>query len=146
MHGRKKENPILLPAVNEKFLNVVGLMNQKKNLFHEILEIKFNTYKFICFMNNFIKQTVKKTVVILGKSPIQKSKKFIAKIKEWIGCSDVLIYFLPAYSPELNLIEILWKKIKYQWIPFNAYLCFKNLKKRLKYLLNNIGISILTIT
>lgn len=25
------------------------------------------------------------------------------------------------YSPELNLIEILWRKIKCEWMPFSAY-------------------------
>lgn len=135
---QKKENPILLPAAKGKFLNVVGLMNRKNNLFFEMLETTFNTDKFICFMDNFTKQTVKKTVVILDNSPIHKSKKFMAKIEEWKE-NDVLIYFLPAYSPELNLIEILWRRIKYQWIPFDAYLCFQNLKERLKYILNNFG-------
>ncbi|MDD5275924.1 MAG: transposase [Methylovulum sp.] len=28
------------------------------------------------------------------------------------------IYFLPPYSPELSRIEILWRKIKYEWLPF----------------------------
>jgi hypothetical protein len=43
------------------------------------------------------------------------------------------------YSPELNLIEILWKRIKYQWIPFDAYLSFQNLKERLSLVLNNLA-------
>ena len=30
-------------------------------------------------------------------------------------------YFLPAYSPELNRIEILWKKMKYEWLPFQSF-------------------------
>lgn len=33
----------------------------------------------------------------------------------------LFIYYLPPYSPELNLIEILWSFIKYAWLPFNAY-------------------------
>jgi len=63
----------------------------------------------------------------------------MAKIKEWKE-QDVHIFFLPPYSPELNLIEILWKRIKYQWIPFDAYLSFQNLKERLSFVLNNVGI------
>jgi transposase len=134
-----KENPILLPAAKGKFLNVVGLMNRKNDLFFEVDETTFNTDKFICFMDKFAEQVVKQTVVILDNSPIHKSKKFIAKINEWKE-KDVLIYFLPPYSPELNLIEILWKRIKYQWLPFDAYLCFQNLKERLSYVLNNFSI------
>jgi len=133
-----KENPILLPAAKGKFLNVVGLMNRKNDLFFEVNETTFNTDKFIIFMDKFADQIVKKTVVILDNSPIHKSKKFMAKIIEWKE-KDLMIYFIPPYSPELNLIEILWKRIKYQWLPFEAYLCFQNLKERLSYVLNNFG-------
>lgn len=133
-----KENPILLPAAKGKFLNVVGLMNRKNELFFEVNETTFNSDKLISFMDKFVNQLVKKTVVILDNSPIHKSKKFMAKMEEWKE-KDLLIYFLPPYSPELNLIEILWRRIKYQWLPFEAYLCFQNLKERLSDVLNNFG-------
>jgi len=133
-----KDNPILLPAAKGKFLSVVGLMSRKNKLFFEMLETTFNSDSFIQFMERFVAQTVKKTVVILDNCPIHKSKKFKAKIAEWKE-NDVLIYFLPPYSPELNLIEILWRRIKYQWLSFDAYLCFQNLKERVSYVLNNFG-------
>ena len=135
---QRKDNPILLPAAKGKFLNVVGLMTRKNNLFFEVLETTFDTDKIISFIDSFVAQTIKKTIVILDNSPIHKSKKFIAKMVEWKE-NDVYIFFLPPYSPELNLIEILWKRIKYQWIPFDAYICFQNLKERLSYVLNNFG-------
>ena len=133
-----KENQILLPAAKGKFLNVVGLMNRKNDLFYEVLETTFNSDKLISFMDRFALQINKKTVVILDNSPIHKSKKFINKLEQWKE-KDLLIYFLPPYSPELNLIEILWRRIKYYWLPFNSYLCFQNLKERLSYVLNNFG-------
>jgi len=134
-----KDNPILLPAAKGKFLNVIGLMNCKNNLFFEVHESTFNSDKLISFMDRFVEQTVKKTVVILDNAPIHRSKKFKSKIAEWEE-KDVLIYFLPPYSPELNLIEILWRRIKYQWLSFDAYLCFQNLKERITDVLQNIGI------
>ena len=133
-----KEKPLLLPAAKGKFLNVVGLMSRKNDLFSQVLETRFNTDKINDFMNSFVDQIVKKTVVILDNSPIHKSKKFMAKIQEWKE-RDVLIFFLPLYSPELNLIEILWRRIKYSWISFDAYLCFQNLKDQLSFVLNNFG-------
>lgn len=135
---QRKGNPILLPAAKGKFLNVIGLMTRKNNLFFEVLETTFNTDKVISFMDSFVAQINKKTVIILDNSPIHKSKKFMGKIPEWKE-KDVLIFFLPPYSPELNLIEILWRRIKYNWIPFDAYNCFQNLKERLSYVLNNFG-------
>jgi len=133
-----KDKPLLLPAAKGKFLNVVGLMSRKNDLFFQVLESTFNTDKIIDFMDNFVDQTVKRTVVILDNCPIHKSKKFMDKIQEWKE-KDVLIYFLPPYSPELNLIEILWRRIKYNWIPLDAYLCVQNLKDRLSFVLNNFG-------
>ena len=133
-----KENPVLLPAAKGKYQNVVGLMTRKNKLYFEILETTFNSDRIISFMNHFVKQTVKKTIVILDNSPIHKSKKFMAKIEEWKE-KDVLIYFLPPYSPELNLIEILWRRIKYQWLDFDAYKSFESLKEKLNFVLNNFG-------
>jgi transposase len=39
------------------------------------------------------------------------------------------LLFLPPYCPELNLIEILWRKIKYEWLPVSAYESFKDLSE-----------------
>lgn len=65
-------------------------------------------------MDDSVAQSQKKTVVILDNSPIHRSRMFMAKMKEWEE-QDVLIFFLPPHSPELNLIEILWKRIKYPY-------------------------------
>lgn len=127
-----------MPAARGKWLNVIGLLSRKKKLFFDIQETTFNTDKMITFMDNFVAQINKKTVVILDNCPIHKSKKFMAKLEEWKE-KDVYIFFLPPYSPELKLIEILWKRVKYQWIPFNAYLCFQNLKSCITNILANYG-------
>ncbi|WP_304198581.1 transposase [Flavobacterium alvei] len=63
----------------------------------------------------------------------------MAKVEQWKE-KDVLFYFLLPYSPELNLIEILWRKLKYQWLDFDAYKSFENLKEKLNFVLNNFGI------
>ena len=47
--------------------------------------------------------------------------------------------FLPPYSPELNLIEILWRKIKYEWLPVSAYQTFQSLTGHVLKVLSNYG-------
>ena len=49
---------------------------------------------------------------------------FRRNIDKWRTESDLFLFFLPTYSPKLNLIEILWRKIKYEWLEFKAYLSF----------------------
>jgi transposase len=50
-----------------------------------------------------------------------------------------MLHYLPTYSPELNLIEMLWKKVKYEWLPLNATPSFKTLQKELQTVLEDIG-------
>ena len=73
----------------------------------------------------------KKTVIILDNAPIHKSRKFLSYSSKWEE-KGLFLKFLPSYSPELNLIEILWQKIKYQWLPFSAYISFSKLNSILK--------------
>lgn len=92
----------------------------------------------IDFLDDFCKTITKKTVVILDNAPIHKSKIFTAKWKEWEE-KDLILYFIPPYSPELNKIEILWRFIKYKWLDLEAYTNFSSLKKHLNEILENIG-------
>jgi transposase len=60
------------------------------------------------------------------------------QIEKWEE-RGLFLYFIPKYSPELNLIEILWKHIKYFWLSPSAYKGFKFLKAELDNILANVG-------
>src|SRR5882672_1890409 len=49
------------------------------------------------------------------------------------------IFYLPEYSPELNLIEILWRFMKYEWIEFWAYTSFAHLVQYVEEVIKNFG-------
>jgi hypothetical protein len=133
-----KDNPILLPAAKGRRLSVFGLMTPDCKLCSWIVEGSINYVAVIAILDKFVTQITKKTVVVIDNAPIHRSKKFMAKIAEW-KLQDLLIYFLPAYCPELNIIEILWKHIKYYWLPFDAFLNFQNLKQQLTSVLTSVG-------
>jgi hypothetical protein len=133
-----KDNPILLPSKKSQKLSVFGLMNQQCQLFSKTVVGGFNSVEVIACIDEFIQTIEKRTVLILDNAPIHRSKAFKQKINEWEN-DDLFIYFLPPYSPELNKIEILWRFIKYSWLPFDAFVNFKNLKERLNFVLKNIG-------
>ena len=47
----------------------------------------------------------------LDNGPIHTAKATMALFPQW-ACRGLVIHFLPPYSPELNRIEILWRKMK----------------------------------
>jgi transposase len=62
----------------------------------------------------------KRTYVFLDNAPVHKSHEFSGHIAQWVQRGWIIKY-LPAYAPELNLIEILWRFMKDHWLPFSAY-------------------------
>jgi len=133
-----KDKPTLLPAAKGQSLSVFGLMTSCCKFYSQSFEGTLNSDAVIGIFDEFVKTITKRTIAVIDNAPIHKSRKFMAKIQEWKE-QDLLIYFLPAYSPELNLIEILWRFIKYQWLPFEAYRNFRNLKEQLNIVLSQIG-------
>lgn len=101
-----------------------------------------NAAKLVGIFDDFAKKITQKTVVVLDNAPIHKSKLFQSKIEQWEKENDLFLFFIPPYSPELNLIEIFWRLMngatfRYKWLPFSAYDSFENLKKELQKINEN---------
>lgn len=67
-----------------------------------------------------VERVQKPLVVILDNASIH-STKALQPYWELLEEKGVRCYFLPPYSPELNRIEILWRKMKYEWLPFQSF-------------------------
>jgi len=103
-----------------------------------VFQESINTNVVVHCIDEFSMNINKKTVLIIDNAPTHTSDDFIEKIKEWKK-RGLEIKFLPPYSPELNKIEILWRFIKYHWLPFSSYKCHNNLKENLIHILKNFG-------
>ena len=90
-----------------------------------------------CF-DAFCQTIKKKTVVMLDNASIHTSEEFEDRIPHWKK-QGLIIKYLSTYSPELNLIEILWRRIKYDWLPFSAYQCLNAMIEALENILSHVG-------
>jgi transposase len=73
------------------------------------------------FLENFAKKQTQPTVIVLDNASIHTSKKMKEAIAKWAKLYQVFIFFLPPYSPHLNLIEIVWRNIKHKWLNPSNY-------------------------
>lgn len=80
----------------------------------------------------------KRKLIVLDNAPIHRSAEFESELED-LAELGIDVMFLPSYSPELNLIEILWKKIKYEWLPLDIYGNFKTMSDGLFETLKGIG-------
>jgi transposase len=129
---------IELPATTYARGNVLGCMH-RNNDFHPFLcEHSVNPSVVVACFEALSVSLTKKTVVIMDKAAIHTREEFAAHIPRWKN-KGLHIKYLSDYSPELHLIEILWRTIKYHWLPFSAYHCLNSLIEALENILRNVG-------
>ncbi len=129
---------IEVPSSKSRRLNVLGFVDRECHFESYVFEGSVNSDVVISCFNEFSKNLNKKTVVLIDNAPTHTSNAFLDNIDNWEK-QNLFIQNIPAYSPELNKIEILWRKIKYEWLNFSAYESFTSLKENLNHILANIG-------
>jgi len=125
-------------STHRRRLNVLGFLNRQNELHPYMIEGKIDTSILVKCFEQFSRQLTKRTYVFLDNAPVQKSQEFIGHIAKWVK-RGLIIKYLPPYSPELNLIEILWRFMKYHWLPFSAYMSFPRLTQAVKDILIRFG-------
>jgi transposase len=81
---------------------------------------KVSSQTVIEVIDHFASHIRRPTTLVLDNAPVHTSAKFNAQLDRWKE-RGLTIFRLPTYSPELNAIEEFWKKLKYQWMPTNAW-------------------------
>ncbi|REF28645.1 transposase [Xenorhabdus cabanillasii] len=99
--------------------SVLGALNYTDNsLFYQTVSGSTTRANVIDFLEQVAQQGDDRlTFVVLDNAPIHHGIE--AEIqKRWLYEHNLFLFYLPAYSPELNLIEIVWKQAKYHWRRF----------------------------
>jgi transposase len=125
-------------ATHRRRLNVLGFLHRRHALHPYMVEGKVDTATVVECFEQFSKKLTKRTYVFLDNAPVHKSQDFIKNIPKWVK-KGLIIKYLPPYCPELNLIEILWRFMKYYWLPFSAYTSFQCLSRAVEEILVRFG-------
>jgi transposase len=92
----------------------------------------------IACIDAFFPTVNKRTVIVVDQASIHTSDAIHDKLPEWQQ-RHIEIFQLPSYSPQLNLIEILWRFIKYEWVEISAYRCWPSLVQYVEKVLKEFG-------
>lgn len=133
-----KNEYIHITPVKTKAENIFGLMTLDNRLEAYSYQGSGTSVKIIAFLDDFFQSIKQPTVVVLDNAPIHHSNEFDKKIAEWKE-EGLYIFFLPKYSPHLNPIEILWRKIKYEWLPYEDITTQEQLEAELNEILISFG-------
>lgn len=137
-HWQPKNEYTKVVPIRSKRINVFGIMSEDNRLFeyNKIGSIKADFV--INSIDDFVTKIRCRTIICLDNARIHHTQEFKNKIIEWKE-QDLEIFFLPKYSPHLNSIETLWRKIKYEWLKPCDFLNWDTLSNGLQAILDNFG-------
>ncbi|AWM32194.1 IS630 family transposase [Hymenobacter nivis] len=126
------------PRHSQRF-NVLGLFNATTNELHTAArEGSVDAAFVIDTLDAWVATRTRPTVLVLDNARLHHTAAFQARLQDWED-RDVHIFYLPTYSPHLNKIETLWRKVKYEWLRPEAYADFKTLKTAVWHILDRVG-------
>lgn len=135
---QESQEKIVVKSQRSKRLNVLGFLTRKNELEVYTFEGSITSDVVIACIDKFSEKIVQETVLIMDNSSIHQNSFLWDKEKEW-SKKGLDIFFLPTYSPQLNIIEILWRFIKYQWLEIDAYESYSALVEAVEKILKNFG-------
>lgn len=118
--------------------NLFGLMSRKGNLEVYATAENIDSQYIIECIDDFVQRIRKITVLIMDNAPWHKSKAVLEMQEKWQE-KGLFLFFLPKYSPHLNLIETLWRKMKYEWLRPKNYESSNILKDAIFNIIRNFG-------
>jgi len=136
---QKRGERIIVPVTRGKSQNVLGFMWHRCRKFSSfVFEGAINSHVVVGCFDIFAQSLERETVIVIDNAPAHTSQEFDEKIEGWKKLG-LKVFFLPTYCPSLNKIEMLWEKIKYDWLSWTAYSCQKSLGGELDKILAQIG-------
>ena len=106
----KGQTPVI-PSTGKRFrFNRVAALSNRGSLVFSIVKKGLSARTFLLFLARMIKGRRRKIILIVDGHPAHRSKM----VRDWLAeHSDKMeLVFLPAYSPELNPVELLNQDVK----------------------------------
>lgn len=135
-----KDEPLSIPTSKGQRWNVFGIMSSDNQLFHEKTKKSIKSDFVINAIDKFVESDLRapRSVIFIDNAKIHHSDAFKAKIPQW-QAKGVEIFYLPTYSPHLNRIETLWRKIKYEWLLPQDFESWKAITQKIEHILDKFG-------
>lgn len=107
--GKKGETPVVKNSGGRFGINLISAVTPRGDMRFQCIDGKMNSSKFIQFLKKLHKDTGKPILVITDNAKYHHSKMTQKFVKEQ---EEILLGFIPPYSPELNPDELVWNHLK----------------------------------
>ncbi|MCA1624996.1 MAG: IS630 family transposase [Acidobacteria bacterium] len=133
-----EDENVFMPSSKGAGLNCFALLSRANACWFETTRQRITSAFIIEQLERLsfsIKQT---TVIVLDNARVHTSQKVQERRRFWQE-RGLFIFYLPPYSPHLNLAETLWRKLKYEWLQPSDYTTTDGLFYQVRQALAAVG-------
>jgi transposase len=108
--GKIGETPVVKDSGGRFGFKLISAVSARGDMHFDVIEDRMNSEKFIDFLKKLRSDADSPVFVIADNARYHHSKKVQEFLK--MQCGEIMMAFLPAYSPELNPDEQVWNHAK----------------------------------
>jgi transposase len=133
-----RDEEVSMPTAKGKGINCFGLFTRSNESWVATSEKAIKADFVVEQLERFSFSIKKLTVVVLDNARIHTGKEMFERLEYWQQ-RGLFIFYLPTYSPHLNIAETVWRKLKYEWLAPADYQDKERLRYSVKQALNEFG-------
>jgi transposase len=129
------------PSSPGKGINCFALLTRENRALVETTEETI-TAKFIFEQLEQLSLALRRlTVVVVDNAWVHRARVIKERKAAWQQ-RGLYLFYLPRYSPHLNIVETLWRKLKYEWLTARDYETRETLSYGVRQALKAVGESL----
>lgn len=132
------DEKVFMPTAKGNGLNCLAILGRNNQCLIETTERNIDSRFVFERLESFSTELRKPTVIVLDNARIHTSQIIKERLEVW-QARGLYLFYLPRYSPHLNIVETLWRKLKYEWLSPADYQCKENLCYQVRLALTAVG-------
>ncbi|MDR0961280.1 MAG: transposase [Mediterranea sp.] len=129
---------LYIPSERAKRLNIFGMIDRDNCFKGFCTSESIDAQKVVDFLDKYSFRVKKKTFVVLDNASVHRNAKIRQMRSVWEK-RGLFLFYIPPYSPHLNLAETLWRIMKGKWLRPQDYACADTLFYATNRALASIG-------
>lgn len=135
------DEEVSMPSERGAGINCFGLFTRSNKSWTAVSEKTIDAAFVVEQLERFSFSLSRLTIIVLDNARIHTGKKMCERLTAWQS-RGLFVFYLPTYSPHLNLAETVWRKLKYEWLAADDYESKGHLQYAVRQALSAFGESL----
>lgn len=135
------DEEVSMPSETGHGINCFGIFRRTNQSWTAVSEKAIDAAFVVEQLERFSFTLQRLTVVVLDNARIHTGKRMRERIEGWQS-RGLFVFYLPTYAPHLNIAEVVWRKLKYEWLTAADYESKGHLQYAVKQALAAFGKSL----